>query len=281
MKTKGFSLRRVLSRRDAIYSRALLPYYDAHMVGETITDVCDDILRELPKTTSRDALFESLRVIAGTQLTPRTARVLAWRLAGNLEQLTDGKPVSPWTRQLRDEVVPVRVESVRPEKRKEVIGYTFQCRALAGSPCPMLFPQFISKRSCQAISRSLGFSSLRGSYPYSTPYHFVNLIFFAHVEASRSLDMPYFKNVSGSSSFVAENRTKIEVRCRARPCPRGFAHQCVKCWIGYNECPAGIYPQSLVEKDCPQCSSLSFFEPNADSLACINCRSAQRHIEQG
>jgi hypothetical protein len=280
-KNKVFSLGRVLDRRDKIYSRALAAYYDAHLVGETLRDICADILIELPQTVSRDALFESLRVLAGTRLTPKDAKLLAWRLAGNVDRLMAGEPVLPWTRQLRDEIVPVRVETIRAGKRKDAAGFTLSCRALAGTPCTLLFPQFVSTRSCRAISRTLGFSASRGRYPYSTPYHFVNLVFFAHIEAARSHETPYFKQVSCSSSFVKENRAKIEVRCRAKPCPRGFKHPCIKCWLGYNECPAGIYPRSLVERNCPQCAKAAFFEPDSGSLICINCRAAQQHLEQG
>lgn len=162
-KNKVFSLGRVLDRRDKIYSRALAPYYDAHLVGETLRDICGDILKELPQTVSRDALFESLRVLAGSRMTPRAAKVLAWRLAGNVDLLVSGEPVLPWTRQLRDEVVPVRVETIRADKRKDTPGFTLACRALAGTPCATLFPQFVSARSCRAISRTLGFSSSRGA----------------------------------------------------------------------------------------------------------------------
>lgn len=281
MKTRGFSLRRVLKRRDRLYAHSLRPYYDARLVGDTIRDVCDDMLQELPQSVSRDAVFESLRVLAGTQLTPRDAKILAWRIAGNVDQLMAGKAVLPWTRQIRDEIVPVRVESMRYDTRKDIKGYTLFCRALAGSPCPMLFPQFVSTRSCRAISRSLGFSKGRGPYPFLNPQYITNLVFFAHIEAARSNDTPYFKQVSGSSALIAENRGKIEVRCRAKPCPRGYTHTCLKCWVGYNDCPAGIHPQSLVQRECAQCLTQSFFEPDSGSLVCINCRAAQHHIEQG
>jgi hypothetical protein len=277
MKTKGFSLRRMLARRDQVFLRALRPYIAARLVGDTIRDIANDIAAELPQTVSRDALFESVRVLAGTTLSQRDAKDLAWRLAGNIDQLIAGRPVLPWVRQISNEVIPVRAERIRYEKRRDIPGYTLFCRALAGAPCPMVFPQWLSNRSCKAISRTLGFSAPWGLYPYSAPLHFVNLVFFAHIEANKSNETPYFKQVSASSGLKAENKTRIAVRTRALPCPRGYTHECVKCWVGYNECPAAIYPRTLVQRECSSCASVAYFEPDDESTMCIGCRNAQHH----
>ena len=273
-------MRRVFDRRDRIYARAMPPYYDATLVGQTITDLCNDILPLLPQAASRDALYESLRVLAGTRLDYKTAKILAWRIAGNVDQLIAGNPVLPWTRQVADEIVPVRVQAVRPDIRKKQEGFSLECRALAGTPCATVFTQFVSKRSCNAISRPIGFTGSFGLYRFSTPYHFVNLLFFAHIEAARSHEFPQFQEVSSNSSLRSENRQKIEVRCRAKPCPRGHVHPCLKCWVGYNECPAAIRAESLVSRECPQCHKDEFFEPGSGSLICINCRAAQQYLEQ-
>lgn len=272
MKTKGFSFGRVRHRRDRLFAQALRSYIDARIVGETIPDLCNDIGAVLPQTISRDALYESIRVLAGTTLTRKDAMELSWRLAGNVDRLIAGERVLPWTRQVEDEIVPVRVERIHADKRRDVDGFTLHCRALAGTPCPMIFPQFFSYASCRAISRTLGFSATWGAYPLRTPLHFMSLMFFAHIEADKSGEMPYFKQVSGSSGLVDQNRPKIEVRCRAKPCPRGFQHHCEKCWLGQDECPAAIYPKSLVQRECVQCANMGFFEPDDEGALCLNCR---------
>lgn len=272
MKVKGFSFSRVRQRRDRIFAHALRPYVGARLVGETVTDVCNDILKELPVTASRDALFESIRVMAGSTLSQREAMALSWRLAGNLDRLIRGERVLPWTRQIKNEVVPVRVERIHADKRRDNPGYTLHVRALAGTPCPMVFPQFFSRRSCSAIARALGFSASWGLYPYKTPMYFMGLMFFAHLEADRSDETPYFQKVSSSSGLISLNRPKIEVRCRAKPCPRGYQHECAKCWLGQDECPAGIYPKSLVQRECTQCVNMGFFEPDDEGTVCLNCR---------
>lgn len=275
MKVKGFSFTRIKNRRDRLFAHSLRPYIAARIVGDTVKDICNDIANELPQTASRDALFESIRVMAGTILTQRDARELAWRLAGNVDRLQAGERVLPWTRQIEDEIIPVRVERIHADKRRDVEGYTMYCRALAGTSCPMVFPQFFSRRSCTAISRTLGFTASWGTYPMRTPLYFMGLMFFAHIEADKSGDAPYFKKVSGSSGLVTQNRAKIEVRCRVKPCPRGYQHQCDKCWLGQDECPAGIYPKSLVQRECTQCANMGFYEPDDEGTVCLNCRSSR------
>jgi hypothetical protein len=277
MRTKGFSYRRVIARRDRIFAHALRSHIDTRLVGETVRDVTNDVAGQLPLTVSRDALFESIRVLAGTTLTAAAAKELSWRLAGNVDRLNEGQPVHAWARQIHDEAVPVRVERIQYAHKRDVHGWTLFCRALAGTPCPMVFPQFFSHRSCRAISKSLGFSAPWGRYPFSTPLYFVGLMFVANVEAEKSNETPYFKTISNTSGLLTQNRTKLEVRCRARPCPRGFQHQCDKCWLGYNECPAAIYPKSLVQRECVNCASISFFEPDDEGVICINCRTAQHN----
>ena len=279
MNPKGFSYSRLIRRRDALYGNVLRHYGHARIAGETVNDLVDALLAELPPNTSRDALYESIRPLAGTSLGPAASRELAWRLAGNIDRLEAGEPVLPWTRQIADEIVPVRVERVKPEKRKDTFGYVMFCRVLAGSPCPMVFPQFFSDRSCRAVSRQIGFSNHRGLYPYSSPLHYVNLMFFAHIEAERSRELPYFRTVSCSSGLKTENRPKIAIRCRARPCPFNFEHACIKCWVGYNECPAGIYPQTLVQQHCMNCNADGFFEPDDVGLFCMQCRHRQHTPE--
>jgi len=271
MKTP-FSYQRIRTRRDKLFRTALRPYIDRTLTGSTPHDVCKDILAVLPASVSEGAVFESVRVLAGKRLSRKDAAELAWRLAGNVDKLQAGTPVLPWTRQIEDELVPVCLEEMRPAKKKNIPGYLFHCRALAGTPCPMLFTQFISANSCRGISGTLGFSKPWGPYPCRTPMHFVNLLFYAHIEAERSKTQPSFIKVSTSSSMLRENREKIEIRCRTKPCPQQFTHACDFCWVGYDNCEAAVHPLTYVARDCPTCNATGWFNPGEASLMCQQCR---------
>lgn len=272
MKTKAFSYQRVIKLRDKIYNSAFGAYVDKTISREIIYDLHEDLVACLPPTVSTGAVFESIRVLSGTTLTQKKAAVLAWRLAGNTAALIAGEPVLPWTRQFADERVPVRVERIIATRRRHVNGYTFYCRALAGSPCAMLFPEFISERSCAAISHALGFSAPWGPYPYSTPMHFVNLLFFAHVDAERSRNNPAFTQVTASSSMIAANRRLIAVRCRAQPCPLAFEHACEHCYFGYDDCDFATHEKTYVTRHCETCNADGFFNPGTADTSCIRCR---------
>lgn len=271
MRQSKFSYPGVLARRDRLLSKAIRPYIDAKISGDTVYDLYKDLLAALPEKVSQSAVFDSIRIYAGTELSVSDAAALAWRLAGNIDRLVAGEPVIPWSGQIGDERVPVVIENVRPFNKKDSPGVLLQCRAVAGSPCPMAFTQFMSSGSCSAIARTLGFSASWGPYPYSTPLHLSQLLFFAHVEAEKSRTTPVFTTVSASSSMVKINREKIEVRCRARPCPSGYEHPCASCWVGYDKCSAAIHPKTFVSKYCSHCNSDRFFDPAAKSDKCIQC----------
>ena len=267
-----FSYQRVLGRRNKIFGSALRPYIDQTICGDSVKDLCNDILSVLPEKVSPGAMFESVRAVAGTQLTTKDAAALAWRLAGNYDKLVAGVPVLPWTQQLHDEMVPVCIEDMQPMRRHKVPGFLFYCRALAGSPCPMLFTQFTSLSSCRGIAQTLGFSAPWGPYPYTTPLHFVNLLFHAHVEVGLSGATPGFNKVSASSGMLKENRRKIEIRCRTKPCPQMFGHPCAFCWVGYDNCPAAVHPTTYVERDCATCNAVGWFNPGDPGTTCQQCR---------
>jgi hypothetical protein len=278
MQQSKFSYSGVLSRRDALFTKALRPYVDARISGDTVYDLCRDLLAALPPRVSQSAVFDSIRIYAGQELSQSAAKELAWRLAGNIDRLVAGEPVIPWTCQISDERVPVIIESVSSFNKKNIPGVMLHCRAVAGTPCPMLFTQFFSSNSCAAVARALGFSAPWGPYPYTTPVYFSKLLFFAHIDAEKSRTTPVFTNVSASSSMVKINREKIEIRCRARPCPNGYDHACSMCWVGQDRCPAAVHPRTYTTKECQHCNTLAFFDPAVKSDKCVQCRKTENKV---
>lgn len=279
MTAKKFSRKQVFTRRARVFD-ALRQYVDQHIVGGVIYEITDGLCAALPNTVSRNAVFETIRLLAGTQLTQKGAAKLAWRLAGNVDTLIAGEPVPPWTRQISDEIVPVCVEKVVPMRRKDKNGFLFHCRALAGTPCAEVFTQFFSANSCRAISRIVGFSTNSwGPYQYAgIGMHFVNLSFFAHVEAARSRDRPAFHRVSITSSMLKANKELLEVRCRVKPCPQNLQHPCVNCPVGYNECAYATHAKTYLESHCRVCNNPAFFDPENPSTMCVNCCKLNRHM---
>lgn len=265
---KRFNLTRVFKQREKLFL-ALKPYIDANITGQVFRDLFDDAYEALPDTVSHDAFFESTRALVGHKLTRRGAAEFAWRIAGNIDELIAARPVFPWTRQIRDEWVPVQVIRVDAAHRNNRTGYVFHCRALAGSSCAMVFEQFLSKASCAAIAHVAGFSR---TMPYSNAFHFANLRLWVAVEAARSAEMPQFQQVDCTSAMKAHNKKLISIRTRAVPCPRNFSHPCEHCELGYADCPAAIFPLRLEKKFCPCCEEDNvYFDPARNADVCMAC----------
>lgn len=268
---KRFSLSRVFKQRDKLF-QAVQPYVDRKISGETLYDLVSDVYRALPNFVSHDAVFESSRVLAGDSLDRKTAAEFAWRLAGNIDTLISGKPVLPWTRQASDEWVPVVVMRVDPAARRGKPGHMFQLRALAGTPCPRAFSHYMSRASCAAISRSVGFSR---NMPYINSAYFTGLKFWVHVEAAKSNETLFFNEISCPASMQTNNRKILEIRSRVAPCPRGFQHECLNCVVGYDTCTAAIFAKELVMRMCPKCNRNAHFDITRSEELCLTCWQGQ------
>jgi hypothetical protein len=264
---KQFNLSRIFKQRDKLI-QALRPYIDKNIIGDTFKDLTADVYQALPPRVSRDAVFETCRSLAGAVLDRKDAGAFSWRLAGNAELLRDGIPVISWTRQVSDEWMPVQVLQVDPARQRGKPGVLFQCRALAGSYCPGVFEQFLSRASCSAISRVVGFSNAR---PYISSVHFTNLRFLVFIEAHRSTESLHFQNIACSPSMQAYNHQIIAIRTRVSPCPQLFAHLCEHCALGCTDCPAAIFQQALVKQHCNNCELDSFFDIDRSVDLCLSC----------
>lgn len=269
---KRFNISRIFKQRDNFF-QTIRTYIDLEIVSTTFTDFVNDLYRGMPKHISHDAVFESCRAIAGEILTRKTAAEFAWRLAGNVDALADGRPVIPWTRQIRDEWVPVQITHVDPTTRRGKFGYLFRCRALAGTYCPFTFEQFFSRGSCTAISRLVGFSR---TLPYTNPSYLTGLRMLAYVEASKSIEQPQFQQFDCSPSMRAFNKKIIEIRTRRRPCPRNFDRECAQCPVGADQCKASIFLRGLEQRYCAKCNKVTHFDLTRSDELCLGCWTAKK-----
>jgi hypothetical protein len=264
---KPLALQRIFKLRDKL-AKTLSPYITRTISGETVKDLTSDLYGTLPPTVSYDAVFETCRGLAGQKLCLKTASELAWRIAGNLDNLISGLPVTPWGRQLTDEWWPVQILRLDPAYKRGRTGFNVRFRALAGPYCPNIFEQFLSRPSCAVIARSIGFSRSR---PYAHHSHLVNLRLSVYIEAARSVESPYFKEVACSATMRDYNSTLIDVRVRNTPCPRDYAHLCENCALGCGSCPAAIFQQDLVVKHCEKCESEQAFDLTRSDVICLSC----------
>lgn len=269
---KRLALQRVFKLRDKLVT-AISPYVARTISGETVKDFTSDIYRVLPPTVSYDAVFETCRVLAGQKLCLKTAAEFSWRLAGNLDNLINGIPIMPAGRQLVDEWWPVQILRLDHAYKRGKTGFNVRFRALAGSYCPHVFEHFLSRPSCAVIARSIGFSRSR---PYAHHSHLVNLRLSVFIEAARSLESPFFREVACSATMRDYNAALIDIRIRNKPCPRDYTHLCESCAVGCATCPAAVFQKDLVVKHCDKCDSEQAFDTTRSEEICLACWHHQR-----
>jgi hypothetical protein len=262
----------VLQLRDRLVERAFAPMSGVTISGIFLDELTTRALQVLPARTSRDAVFESIRHLAGHSLDAEEMLVTAWRLAGNVQRLQNGIPVPPWAAQVAEEWVPLEVlRGTVFRNHRGKLGHLFHFRVLAGTPCPMRLKMFWSHGLCRVVSRIVGFSAPWHKYPYLSPLEFVRLRLFAKLDPARSTKEPRFWEMQCPPPMVTWNRQILRVRKRVDPCPRGWSHACTTCVLGYVSCPAAVHKLDYMQRLCPHCGELEYFDDDVAAGKCMRC----------
>lgn len=268
----SFRLRDILLKRDVLIEHVFNP-----VLGRAVTpdELATALLSRLPADIPYDTLFESVRYLAGQQLTWEAGAQLAWRVAGNIPNLKKGVPVHPWTVQREDEWVPLQVlRATKTRDRRNNYVFNMQFRVIAGTPCPMKINGVWSTRAAKAISNQLGFSRPWGNYPYRSPYDLVGLRLVGMIEAARSRTAPEFHEIYCSETLRKWNRDNVlKLRLRVgRKCPNNFTFPCRQCAYGYDMCAAATHPKTYQMGECNKCGNAdTLFDPADDSAICMSC----------
>ena len=272
---KTYSIKRVIRLRNRLRNETAIPYYSCTVEGADFNQFVRSFHRALPSGIPLDTKYESMRYLAGVELSADRINDLSWRLAGNTDLLKEGVPVRPWTTQHSEEWVPLQILKAIPRRNTgERFGCMFCFQVLAGTSCPLQVYRFWGNDACYAISQHIGFTPHWLSYPYKHPAHLVGMRFYALVEPNLCREHPGFFRVESTPSFEAHNKAILKYRVKqphAAHCPRGFEHECHKCIIGYTSCPGGTHKEDYVEGVCPNCGPDQWFDPEAGSDLCVAC----------
>lgn len=270
----GFSITAIARRRDKLLREVFEPMGPIVLRGSVFEEFVDHVVAVMPKGVLRNAVFETLRHLAGSALTPQASFAAAWRLAGNVHRLKRGIPTPPWTVQTEHEWVPVEVTAGMPSRNHQnKAGTIFSFLIWAGSPCGMTIRLFWSNEVSRFVARRLGFSSMRGKFPYANPLELVRLRGVVLLDPALSRETPKFRQVREKlpSAFLTWNRNILRVRKRLEPCPRQFKHACHQCVVGYSECPGGVHRLTYRRDSCPVCGNESYFDDDVSAARCISC----------
>jgi hypothetical protein len=257
-----FDLAKVFKLRDRLVLD-LAPFHGVVAEGQVYAGLVEAVAFRI--AAPELAVGESLRGIAGSLLTADLVRDTMWRLAGNLGRLRAGVPVYPWNSQPAREWVPVQVLAVDPVedvRRGRDKQWELTLRVLAGSPCPLRISTRWGERWAKyAAKHAFGFSASFRERPCRDVRELCLLRFLALLEPERSRQgKPGFHRIATTATLTKFNRRFIDKRKRLGGfrCPRGFAHACFECPVGYRECEAACRPVTLLPPSPPPET------PNAD-----------------
>lgn len=282
---RTYSIARVLELRLKIRQESiLLRYLERQLIGEEFKDFLQKLLQMLPKGILIQVLRSSILDLAGRMLTVETLDRTAWRIAGNIERLQAGHSVPIWNRQSTDEYVPLQVVRVLQTRRfnKDYADLWFQ--VLAGTPTSMVIQKSWSRRFCSAVASRFGFSRPWHSIPFRDTRQLFGLRCYGLIEAAKCAAGPDFEQVwltddeerIRPDSIYKYNVRLLKMRLRESnrfECPKGYPASllCHTCVIGQEECPVAVHPKTYVQRMCPACSELSWFDPAAVSRVCLAC----------
>jgi len=284
MEYPKFNLRAIASRRDAI-KNTILRRGPVTVRGGEVERLIADIRGCLPRSVRYDVVFESIRNLVGVQLDYGHAAQTAWRLAGNVHRLVQGRPAPLWAAQQEPEWVPLHaISGVLGRNARGRLGYTYRLKILAGTPCPMVVTVFWSRQFLSFLARQVGFSAPWQKYPYVHGTELVHLYFMGHIDPLRSRFEPGFSEYGAPQSMIKRNRERV-LRLRKRfneQCPYGWTHECHRCYKGYelrdnyDGCPAGTHRLNYVRKLCLGCERDSYFDYDQSREKCITCLRKER-----
>lgn len=280
-------LTEVLDLRDRLFEYAM-----PAAIGRDIpiNELVARIIDIMPGTLSNNAVFESVRYLAGSPCTRAEAFRLSWRLAGNVDKLRAGEPVAAklvlsggyWA-----PVLCLRHDTARSPRRGVIHRYKF--RVISGEACPMFGYQDWSYQATAYVASRVGFSRPWGKFPFRKSSHLVGLRMFAWVSAERSRDTPVFTQFDASGTMRKWNRDnvlKLRLRVGGKECPVRYQHACDMCAIGYDRCDAATHAVTYTIDDCNTCNERGVhFDPEESVTMCRACchkrRLSQEAVTRG
>lgn len=244
------------------------------------------------------SVTNSIKSLAGKELTDKLLLELCWRIAANVDVMWVGKPVIDWDFQKEFEWIPVFIEEVYVVKQDGRLKNRFIFQSLAGSVVPRKLVQNWSfeKTTHLATNRDhkdLGFGfnrsrlNRRGENTAKNLFwdyrQFAGLRCFLLLDPvkSKARNEPTATEVGHSLSTMNYNKKLITRRDRGvTPCFHELSDsiECHQCPYGTDKCEMATHPRSYVVIQCKQCKTKGYCD-RGDKLydnMCVNCASIRR-----
>ncbi len=233
--------------RDRLISQFFFARYQVVCDAQVLND-WSNVLAERLKVPPM-TIFDSMSFLVGRPITRDDAFRVAWRLAGGLDLLKQGRSLPPWSRQTGREEVLVYLHSFEAgtdNHHRSLAKYTGTI--YTGTPAGLEGLCAWPRSLLAAIARRVGFTNVHGSYPMRHPAEMVGLRVCVVVEPHGGESRPYFSQIVEKPALVTWNRKNVlAYRTRKTPCPQQRLNPCHECPVGLAECQAATHLKTRQE----------------------------------
>jgi len=268
------------------------------LTGEDFHLFMDALVLELPDYILRDTIQNSVKSLVNNVLTEELLKETCWRLAGNVEQLLEQKPVASWVSQTAYEWVPVQICEVQVRRHGRKLGVQLVFQSLAGSIVPRKLVQVWSFKKLRYLAsfrnlKGYGFGFRRSSIDsrgqqrnkrlFEHASQFYGLRCFILLDPKRSDVEPRGFELGHNSATTKHNTMILDARDRAQtPCIKKLEGQpsCYVCPFGTDRCVLAVRRLTLKRGTCSKCKKLGLFDPEeAEFLSmCVSCVEEARKL---
>ncbi len=262
-------------------------HYDTEPRGEEFEAFVMALYESFPPVIRYDVFFASVMDMVGKRLTRDLLHATSWRLAGNIDKLKKGTPVSQWVRQTEFEWCPITIVRASPGRNYSGKGgYFFEYRVMAGTPAGLKFTTFWTNPHVQFISKSAGFSRTRKvHFKLHDGSEMVRMRLYLLFDPTLSKDdRPIAYKFHVPASCKTHNRRILKQRYRLIPCPLNYKLsevKCHQCPQGYDKCEAGCHPKTFYVKACPRCQvGETWFDPLGRGVVCVDCEEREKRTHR-
>lgn len=286
--TKNLSIRQIYKLTDKLLAKLEDQFSGGSLTGDSVFRLAGHIEAVLKRGVDRQTIYQSLLPLLGMKMTQKFLEETARRLVGNLDRLSNMRPVLPWDGQPSAEWCAAEVLSIQlvPTRRRGEVGQQVLFRLHTGLPAGLLSRRVWSRPALGVLATELGFSRARkGKILFEDPGQLVGL----HCEvlvnpAPDRRGNPEVSRARASSGQKTYNRRIFHLREQkndrgtAYPCPHQITQPCHRCPVGYVPvadgepvCDLATHPRTYRLGQCMTCNETKFFDPNVSLLDCVRC----------
>lgn len=291
----SISVKRIKQRREKLIA-ALAEFNGQTLNGEVFYDFINKLHNALPCGILRDTVINSNKSLAGKPLTKALLRTTCWRLAANVDRLSDQIAVPNWTSQTFFEWVVAEIIRVRPVLSGRSIANKLTFRILSGTPTSLTLDQTWSNKKINYLARfkdekncgfGFGYPKINrrgeqtGKLIFADARQFFGLHCFLLIDPDQSKDSPIATEIGHTTATTSHNQLLLRGRDRQQTeCVKRIPGnpECFLCPLGREKCVYATHSLSYILDICSLCQRKGFVDSTDVEYKglCVSCARKER-----